>query len=78
MDLESPKPIEEWTDDELLAQHRFIKAELTEESSFKKSGDNRPLDVIEEEIRRRGLRVPDDASLDTPGREKQEPDRRHS
>ena len=76
MDLESPKPIEEWTDDELLAQHRFIKAELNEESTFKKTGDNRPLDVIEEEIRARGLRVPEGASLDTPGREKQAPDRR--
>lgn len=78
MDRESPKPIEEWTDNELLDQHRFIKAELGEESTFKATGDNRPLDVIEEEIRRRGLLVPDAASLDTPGREKQEPDRRHS
>jgi hypothetical protein len=64
------RPIEDWSDEELLDQHRFIKAELAEETNFKKSGDNRPLDVIEDEIRRRGLKAPDGPSLQTPGREK--------
>lgn len=70
-DKNQSKPIEEWSDSELLDQHRFIAAELAQETQFKKSGDNRPLDVIEEEIRRRGLAIPETGSLNTPGREKQ-------
>ncbi|MCA1735345.1 MAG: hypothetical protein LC739_04310 [Actinobacteria bacterium] len=70
-DKNASKPIEEWSNSELLDQHRFIAAELAQETEFKKSGDNRPLDVIEEEIRRRGLAIPQGRSLDTPGRESQ-------
>ena len=66
-------PIEDWTDDELLAQYRYIEAELAQEQQFNKEGDNRPSDVLIEEIRRRGLSVPRDASAASPGRESEEP-----
>lgn len=66
-------PIESWTDEELLAQYRYIAAELAEERSFNKQGDNRPGDVLAEEIRRRGLTVPQEASAASPGRESEEP-----
>ena len=66
-------PIESWTDEELLAQYRYVEAELAEERPFNKQGDNRPSDVLVEEIRRRGLPVPREASAASPGRESEEP-----
>jgi hypothetical protein len=60
-------PIEEWSDQELIDQYRYVAAEFSQDSS-----ENRH-DVkaqILEEIQKRGLEVPVDSSLDTPGREK--------
>jgi len=71
-----PQPIEEWTDEELLEQYRYIKAELADtEPGYRDSGEA-PAAVIEDEIQRRGLHpdredvVPDASS---PGREENEP-----
>jgi hypothetical protein len=70
------RPIEEWSDDELLEEFRYIKAELADEDPEYRDGDGAPADVIEEEMRRRGLEpdredvIPD---ADSPGREDEEP-----
>lgn len=72
-DSEPPaaRPIEEWTDQELLDQYRYVKAEFAQEPEPNR--DNRPRDVLEEEIRRRGLSVPTGASAESPGRERGAP-----
>jgi hypothetical protein len=70
--LDQSRPIEEWSDEELLAQFRYVKAELTDEDPGYRDGDGAPADVIEEEIKRRGLEpdredvIPDASS---PGRD---------
>jgi hypothetical protein len=70
------RPIEEWSDEELLEEFRYIKAELADEDPEYRDGDGAPADVIEEEMRRRGLEpdredvIPD---ADSPGREDEEP-----
>ena len=68
-------PIEEWTDEELLEQYRYVEAELAQERDFNKEGDNRPGDVLVDEIRRRGLPIPKEASPASPGRESEDPAR---
>lgn len=62
-------PIEEWSDQELLDQYRYIAAELSQETRENRDRDNAPADVLVEEIRRRGLDVPTEPSLTIPGRE---------
>ena len=70
------RPIEEWSDEELLEEFRYIKAELADEDPEYRDGDGAPADVIEDEIRRRGLEpdredvIPD---AESPGREDEEP-----
>jgi hypothetical protein len=70
------RPIEEWSDEELLEEFRYIKAELADEDPEYRDGDGAPADVIEEEMRRRGLEpdredvIPD---ANSPGREDEEP-----
>jgi hypothetical protein len=54
-----PRPIEEWTDAELLDQYRDVKEELAGEDPDYKYSPDAPLGVIEEEIRRRGLSTTD-------------------
>jgi hypothetical protein len=61
-------PIEDWTDEELLDQYRYVKAELSQERPFNKVGDNRPTDVLVAEIERRGLTLPGGSSAASPGR----------
>ena len=74
-DFNRSRPIEEWSDDELIEQFRYIKAELADEDPHYRSGEDAPADVIEEEIQRRGLTpdredvIPDASS---PGREDDE------
>ena len=72
------KPIEELTDGELLAQYRYVIAEMSEEAPRMREGNDRPADVLLQEIRRRGLYVPREADAGTPEREEQEPHRRRS
>jgi hypothetical protein len=55
----SSTPIEEWSDDELLEQYRYVKTQLADEGAGNDDEDNEPKDVILEEIRRRGLPVED-------------------
>ena len=62
-------PIESWTDEELLSQYRYIRAELAEERQVNKDSENNPAEVLAEEIRRRGLPLPTDSSAGSPGRE---------
>ena len=62
-------PIEEWSDQELLDQYRYIAAELSQDLAVNREADNSPIDVITEEIQRRGLEIPAGSSLTTPGRE---------
>lgn len=74
LDFDATRPIEEWSNEELLAQYRYVKAELSAEEPGYRDSDGAPADVIEEEIERRGLRpdredlIPDAAS---PGREEE-------
>ncbi|HSO49624.1 MAG TPA: hypothetical protein VLS86_03685 [Acidimicrobiia bacterium] len=71
-DLDQSRPIEEWSDGELLAEFRYLKAELSQEDPDYRDADGAPVDVIEQEMKRRGLTpdredvIPD---LSTPGRE---------
>ena len=51
------EPIEEWTDQELLDQYRFVSTELADAEAGNSDEDNQPKDVILEEIRRRGLHI---------------------
>lgn len=53
----STQPIEEWTDEELLEQYRFVNTELADPEAGNGEGDNEPKDVILDEIRRRGLAI---------------------
>ena len=70
------RPIEEWSDEELVEEFRYVKAELADEDPKYRDSDGAPADVIEDEIKRRGLEpdredvIPDAAS---PGREDEEP-----
>ncbi len=75
-DSDRSRPIEEWSDEELLAEFRYIKAELSDDDSEYRDRESAPAAVIEDEIERRGL-APDredvipDAS--GPGREETQP-----
>ena len=66
-------PIESWTDDEVLEQYRYIRAELAQERAVSKEGENNPAEVLADEIRRRGLALPTDSSAASPGREAEDP-----
>jgi hypothetical protein len=55
MDRSQNRPTEELSDEELLAQLRFVEEELSQERPFNREGDNRPRDILVEEIERRGL-----------------------
>jgi len=65
----APEPIESWTDEELLDQYRYIRAELAEDRQVNKAGKNNPIEVLADEIRRRGLQLPIHFSAASPGRE---------
>ena len=66
-------PIESWTDEELLDQYRYIRAELADDRQVNKDGENNPADVMADEIRRRRLPLPTDSSAASPGREGEDP-----
>ena len=76
IDFDRNRPIEDWSDDELVAEYRYIKAELADEDPEYRDSKGAPADVIEEEMKRRSLFpdredvIPDAAS---PGREENEP-----
>jgi hypothetical protein len=65
-------PLETWTDEELLDQYRYIRAELAEDRQVNKVSDNNPAEVLADEIRRRGLQLPTHSSVASPGREAEE------
>ncbi|MGH8915271.1 MAG: hypothetical protein ACRDZM_12245 [Acidimicrobiia bacterium] len=71
-DFDQNRPIEDWTDEDLLAEFRFIKAELAADDPKYQEGGGAPADVVEQEIKRRGLKpdredvIPDASN---PGRE---------
>lgn len=75
LDFDRHRPIEEWSDEELLAQYRYVSAELSAEDPGYRYAEDAPPNIIEEEIERRGLQpdredvIPDAAS---PGREDDE------
>jgi hypothetical protein len=62
-------PIESWTDEELLDQYRYIRAELAEDRQVNKDSENNPAEVLADEIRRRRLPLPTHSSAASPGRE---------
>lgn len=69
---EHGRPIEEWTDAELLDQYRFTQAEIADEDSEYLQSDDSPLAVLEAEIERRGLEAQGEAvepDASSPGRE---------
>lgn len=61
-------PIESWTDEELLDQYRYIRAELAEDRQVNKDSENNPAEVLADEIRRRRLPLPTGSSSQSPGR----------
>ena len=65
--------MESWSDDELLDQYRYIRAELAQERPVSKESANNPAEVLADEIRRRGLPLPTDSSAASPGREAMDP-----
>lgn len=60
-------PLEEWSDAELLDQLRYVRAEFADMDTDTDE-DASPEGAIAQEIRRRGLDVPEGEDLDTPGR----------
>ena len=66
------RPIEEWKDEELVAEYRYIKGVLASEVSEYGDSNNVPAGVVEGEMKRRGITpdredvIPDAGS---PGRE---------
>jgi hypothetical protein len=66
------RPIEEWSDEELIAEYRHIKGELADEDPRYRDDDDAPGEVVEQEMDRRALSpdredvIPDAAA---PGRE---------
>ncbi len=76
---ESPgHPIEEWSDEELLAQYRYLLAEMADVPD-EDSDDESPVEIARQEIMRRGLEEQvDEADADaaSPGREIFDPDLR--
>ena len=69
MDLTGSRSIEDWSDAELLNQFRYVAAEFAAEEESTRAGDYGPLDVLRNEIEKRGLTVPASASAASPGRE---------
>ena len=55
----SGEPLEAWSDDELLDHYRHTRDTFVEVDDYSQ-GERTPLDIIADEIRRRGLPVPDD------------------
>lgn len=56
--MQNPEPsrrIKEWTDDELIAQYRVLKAEVVDNGERVPPDMDRPGELVEDEIKRRGL-----------------------
>ncbi len=73
------RPLEEWTDAELVAQYRYVEAET--EEVLGDGRDKAPLERLSAEMRRRGIdadRDDLDADAGSPGREESDPDRREA
>ena len=74
--IDRSRQIEEWSDEELLEEFRYIKAEFADEDPGYRDSDDAPAAVIEDEIKRRGLE-PDREDVipnaESPGREDEEP-----
>ncbi|HEU4917627.1 MAG TPA: hypothetical protein VFV13_13795 [Acidimicrobiia bacterium] len=49
------RPIEEWTDDEVVAEYRHIKGELADEDPDHRHEEDAPAEIIEAEMKRRAL-----------------------
>jgi hypothetical protein len=75
-DSDRSRPIEEWSDEELIAEFRYMKAVLSDENSEYREEESAPAGVIEAEIERRGL-APDREDVipgaSSPGREENQP-----
>jgi hypothetical protein len=54
-DHDRSRPIEVWSNEELVAEFRYIKGELTSEDPEYRDSDDAPAGAIEEEMKRRGL-----------------------
>ena len=65
------RPLEEWTDSEVIEQYRYLAAE-TEDMDVH-GRDEGPLDVLDAELRRRGLETDVEGDAASPGREQQDP-----
>ncbi|MGF1665397.1 MAG: hypothetical protein ACFCVC_03895 [Acidimicrobiia bacterium] len=65
-------PIEEWTDQELLDQLVYVRAEFADMEAGQDDTAS-PMAEIEAEIVSRGLGIPEGADLATPGRQAQDP-----
>jgi hypothetical protein len=68
-------PIEEWSDQELLDQLEYVRAEYAD-MEVGPDDTTSPEAAIKEEIARRGLQPPQGEDLSTPGRAERDPDRR--
>ncbi|MGH8873475.1 MAG: hypothetical protein ACRDWS_16055 [Acidimicrobiia bacterium] len=75
-DFDRSRPIEEWSDEEVVDEYRYIKGELADEDPEYRDAEDAPADIIEEEMKRRRLQpdredvIPDASS---PGREENQP-----
>jgi hypothetical protein len=49
------RPLPEWTDEELVAEYRHTKDEVTQEGTQNLDRDDGSAGALEEELRRRGL-----------------------
>jgi hypothetical protein len=65
-------PIEEWTDQELLDQLVYVRAEFAD-MEVGPDDTTSPMAEIKAEIARRGLEAPEGSDLSTPGRQHRDP-----
>jgi hypothetical protein len=49
------RPVEDWTDEEVIAEYRHIKGELADEDPDHRHEEDAPAEIIEAEMRRRSL-----------------------
>ena len=54
-DRDRSRPVEEWSDEELVAEYRHIKGELASQDPENRDPVDAPAGAIEGEMKRRGL-----------------------
>lgn len=73
-DRDRSRPIEQWKDEELVAEYRYIKGVLASEVPEYRDSDDAPAGVIEGEMKRRGITPDREDVIPDAGSAGREPD----